>query len=188
MTVENQSQQTAPTAEFVSQAEFARRRGCSRAMVTKWKKTGRLVMTDDGQVDVAASEALIGSASDPLRGGDRSAGAGRKKTTGASTDDGYVRERTREAKARADKMEIELAEKAGALVRRDLVEAAIFDLSRRAMEALRNMPDRLAPGLAVASEPGEVRGTLEAEIERVCGELARSVDQVFQDASAEDAS
>ncbi|MEH3117137.1 MAG: hypothetical protein PGN25_05875 [Methylorubrum populi] len=43
-------------AAFVSQAEFARRRGVSKKTVTEWKQKGLLTMTEAGLVDVDASE------------------------------------------------------------------------------------------------------------------------------------
>jgi hypothetical protein len=53
---------------FVSQAEFARYRGCSRFAVTHWKRLGLLVMRD-GLVDVEASEKLIDARPEKFRGG-----------------------------------------------------------------------------------------------------------------------
>lgn len=40
----------------MTQAEFARHRGVSKAIVTKWKGQGLLALTDDGRVDVEATE------------------------------------------------------------------------------------------------------------------------------------
>jgi len=45
----------AASAKFLSQAEFARRRGVSRKSVTVWKAKGLLILSADGQVDVPAS-------------------------------------------------------------------------------------------------------------------------------------
>jgi hypothetical protein len=56
-------------ALFVSQAEFARRRGVSRKTVTVWKDQGKLVLDADGKVDVAATEALLGQRPETYRGG-----------------------------------------------------------------------------------------------------------------------
>ena len=61
---------TQPTAQvIVSQAEFARLRGVSRATVTHWKRAGRLLLTDDGKVNVAASEELLSQRPETYRGG-----------------------------------------------------------------------------------------------------------------------
>ena len=54
---------------IVSQAEFARLRGVSRATVTHWKNAGRLLLTSEGKVDVAASEELLAQRPERYRGG-----------------------------------------------------------------------------------------------------------------------
>ncbi|WP_348273091.1 hypothetical protein [Methylobacterium sp. 174MFSha1.1] len=43
-------------AATMTQAEFARHRGVSKAIVTKWKGQGLLAMASDGQVEVEATE------------------------------------------------------------------------------------------------------------------------------------
>jgi hypothetical protein len=58
----------------VSKAEYARMRGVSDAYVSKLRRKGRLVLTDDGRVRVAESDALIARTRDPSRGGKRSPG------------------------------------------------------------------------------------------------------------------
>ena len=40
----------------MTQAEFARHRGVSKAIVTKWKGQGLLALTEDGRVEVEATE------------------------------------------------------------------------------------------------------------------------------------
>lgn len=54
---------------FVSQADFARRRGVSKKTVTDWKGKGLLVMTADGKVDVEASEWNLDQRPATYRGG-----------------------------------------------------------------------------------------------------------------------
>jgi phage terminase Nu1 subunit (DNA packaging protein) len=59
-----------PTANvIVSQAEFARLRGVSRATVTHWKNAGRLLLNTEGKVDVDASEKLLALRPAVYRGG-----------------------------------------------------------------------------------------------------------------------
>ena len=50
-----------------TQADFARRLGVSRSHVTGLKHAGRLVLTDNGLVDVDASIARIDATRDPNR-------------------------------------------------------------------------------------------------------------------------
>jgi hypothetical protein len=54
--------------DFVSQAEFSRRRGVSRKSVTVWRRYGLVVMRG-GLVDVDASEARLAERPDIIKGG-----------------------------------------------------------------------------------------------------------------------
>lgn len=53
----------------MTQAEFARRRGVSKAVVTKWKAQGLLTITGSGLVDVEASEWSLDQRPATYRGG-----------------------------------------------------------------------------------------------------------------------
>ncbi len=53
----------------MGQAEFARHRGVSKAVVTKWKGQGLLALTDDGKVDVEATEWNLDQRPASYRGG-----------------------------------------------------------------------------------------------------------------------
>lgn len=53
----------------MGQAEFARHRGVSKAIVTKWKSQGLLALTADGKVDVEATEWKLDQRPANYRGG-----------------------------------------------------------------------------------------------------------------------
>lgn len=53
--------------EHVSKAEYARLKGWNRSTVTRAADAGRLVLTGDGKVDVAASDARYAETADPGR-------------------------------------------------------------------------------------------------------------------------
>lgn len=53
----------------MSQAEFARHRGVSKAIVTKWKGQGLLSLADDGKIDVEATEWNLDQRPANYRGG-----------------------------------------------------------------------------------------------------------------------
>lgn len=54
---------------FLTQSKFAERRGVSRKSVTDWKSKGLLVFSDDGRVDVDASEWNLDQRPAKYRGG-----------------------------------------------------------------------------------------------------------------------
>ncbi len=188
-------------SQFVTRSEFARIRGCSQPYVTKLGHQGRLVLDASGKlVDVAATIALLERTDDPARGGDRtskpatatsapvsaaqdagqgSAPAAAPAAAGGDTqprtpdsDGAYKTAATRERITKARLAELELAEKAGTLVRRAEVEAAIFGLSRQAMDALDAIPDRLSAQLAAVTDPAAVHKLLSDELRNVMRDLA----------------
>ena len=55
--------------KFLSQAAFAKRRGVSKKTVTVWKQKGFVKLTDDGTVDVEASEWELDQRPATYRGG-----------------------------------------------------------------------------------------------------------------------
>lgn len=55
--------------EFINQAGFARMHQVTRKSVTKWKSRGLVVVTADGRVDVAKSNALLAQRPAVYRGG-----------------------------------------------------------------------------------------------------------------------
>ncbi|MCJ2034540.1 hypothetical protein, partial [Methylobacterium sp. J-068] len=56
-------------AKFLSQADFARRRGVSRKTVTGWKQKGILVLGEAGLIDVEATEWALDQRPANYRGG-----------------------------------------------------------------------------------------------------------------------
>lgn len=55
--------------KFLSQADFARARNVSRKTVTGWKQRGLLVLTEDGKIDVEATEWNLDQRPSTYRGG-----------------------------------------------------------------------------------------------------------------------
>jgi hypothetical protein len=151
---------------LVSQADYARRRGCSESMVSKFKEQGRLVIVD-GLVDIEESDKLIAETVDPTRGGDRSG------SSSGSAAPGSLHEATRrERMAKAERAELELEELRGELVRRRGVDREAFARARVARGELLLVPDLLADGFAAETDREVIRRRLEEEITRVCNKLA----------------
>ena len=184
----------------VTRAEFARLRGCSAPYVTKLGHQGRLVLTETGLIDVAKTVALLDATDDPARGGDRTGkatpppappapaarvpaataagvvpvGAQPSLAGGSGDSPAYRNAATRERIAKARLAELDLAEKAGNLVRRDEVEAAVFGLARQAQEALDAIADRLSTQLAAESDPALVHKMLATELRLVKQQIAEA--------------
>ena len=169
-----------PTLPELSQKDFAALRGVSEPMVVKWKRKGRLVMSEDGKrVRVAESIALLEATRDPGRGGDRTGKAAAAPQGAASapvppdgSDLNYQREAARDKRASAMQRELELAEKAGALVVSVDVEHRIAGHVRAATDYLASSRRRIAPTLALEADARKVEQLLEERDREFCTKLA----------------
>ncbi len=157
----------------MSRAQFARRRSVSRAAVTQWIAAGRVVLTDDGLVDVTASEArLAQSATDRggkreagISGGVQSGGNGRTPRGALPEPGSLLHARTRRAQARGALDTLEYRERIRELVELAEVARALGDLTGPALLQLDGMPDRLDARLAAESDQRKVRQMLTDEID-----------------------
>jgi phage terminase Nu1 subunit (DNA packaging protein) len=172
------------TETGITQAEFAKRRGVSEAMVSRWKSKGYLVL-DGKNVLEAASNARLSSMLDPARGGDRS---GKVQSLakppaapmvhdntlpdGKPEDLNYQREAARDKRASAKQRELDLAKSAGELVLASDVEHRIAHHVRGAIDHLASRRRRLAPKLALEADPRKVEQLLEESDREFCTALA----------------
>lgn len=83
-----------------------------------------------------------------------------------------IREAALTERVRRELLEHELQMKKGELVRAADVRQAANEKARIARDALLAIPDRLAPLVAVESDPAKVHALLATEMRRVCAELA----------------
>jgi hypothetical protein len=165
-------------AEFdpneISKLEFAKRIQRDPALVTRWRKVGKLVMSADGKrVCVRESLARLQLSLDPARGGQRGAsGAPRCIAAPASPavritdaaaamgDLNYQREAARDKRASAQQRELELAKSAGELGEVATVQHRFADHTRVALDFLASRR-RLTLTLALESDPRKVEALLE---------------------------
>lgn len=141
----------------VSQAEFARRLGVNRAYVTRLKQAGRLVVNEEGKVDVEASLMRIretgGSRPDVaqrfahIRGSDVSAPSAERTATEDPIGESYQRARAIKEKFLALTAKAEYERLMRTLVPREEVVAALDDLVATLHATLESLPHRLAPRL-----------------------------------------
>lgn len=173
----------------VSFKAFARILDRAPSYVTQLKDAGRLVMTDDGKVDVDASLALIRDTADPAKDGVRARhaaarGHGEAAANGddeAPTDfEPQSSDAKRRAKALADAAELDARKKQreellelGQLLQVDDVVAAVRGAATTLRNGLENLSNTLAPELAAESDEGKVRVILADAIEHALEELSR---------------
>lgn len=178
----------------MSQGEFARHRGVSEPMVSRWKAKGYLVMTPEAKVDVAATQELLARVLDPARGGKRGATpagagaalqpapapaparAGRAAAAASGESDAdkanYNLQAARERRAKAQLAELELAREAGALVDAEEVRSQIAGRVGDARNALMQIGRRVSAQLALLDNARDIEAVLDEECRRVCDVLA----------------
>jgi len=181
-----------------TQADFARRLGVSRSHVTGLKHAGRLVLTDNGLVDVDASIARIDATRDPNRDdvANRHAAARERLQTAptpaspashatdsrqpappesthhADPDESISYQAARTVKERyaAKTAKLEYERAIGLLVERAAVEAAVEDIMTTVRQSLEQQPHRLAP-LLIGKDLDAIRATLRQETAHILGAM-----------------
>ena len=175
---------------WVTLSEWARRRGCSKAMLSKAIAAGKVPSARRFGVNLAVdpvkAEAELQASTDSTRGGDRTPRRGRppgsknkKQETEtpplppppdpdegdpAAPPENLTQAKTRHEIIKASLAELELAEKEGRLVDRSKVEAQAFRVARLVRDNMLNIPDRLAGTLAALTDPHQVHEALTKEI------------------------
>lgn len=172
----------------LSKTEYAKLRGWGKSYIAKLGKQGRLVLTDDGKVDVEATDARIEATADPSKQGvaDRWAakrGEPQEPSTGddAGTDLGGYDYQAARAKHETHKARIaglEEAQLTGRLLDAERVIQALTDNAAAMRAVLERLPDRIAPVLAAESDPRRVHQLLDDEVGRVLDELSRIAEQL----------
>ena len=179
----------------LTQSAFARHLGVDRAHVSRLKKTGRLVMTPDGdRVLVAESEARIAATADPgkvavaerhaaKRAGQAAAAVDGHKAAKTEAEPGepeapeqpgmpdYQKARARKETANADIAEMEARTRAGQLMETAAVMAAVADAGTTFRTHFATLPTILAPQLAAMADENQIRLLLEDHVEQALGEL-----------------
>lgn len=185
----------------LTQAEYAKHRGCSAVAVHKAIKAERITTFDDGSIDPeiadiqwaknsrarvrttptpAAATPAIAAAPMPGDLVDQASGTAPAPdadpapagATSLASDPSYQDARARQAQADARTAELKLAELEGQLVRVDQVHAAFAGKLAPVREALLQIPARIAPLLASQSDSGRIQTMLEAEIHQVLAPLS----------------
>lgn len=174
--------------QLITQAEYARRRGVSRAAVTQAVKAGRITLID-GKVDpevadiqwarntdaaqqrgAAAQASMSTSSSAAIAPRTGSRGGSEKGDEGGGAD--LHDARARREQALAELAELELAEKRGELVSVAEVEKALVSKILGVRDSLDTLADRLSPLLAAESDPAKVYAMLRGEIRQVLAQLS----------------
>jgi len=175
----------------VSQAEFARMEGEARSYITALKGADRLVMTEDGKVDVEASRARIAGTSDPNRDdvAQRHAENRQAAPVEASQSDkigsSYQAARAVKEKFSAMQAKLEYERAIGKVVEKSEVEGAIADVVTAFRQRLENLPHRIAPEI-VGKDLDAIRATLKQEVFGALAEMEREFSKRIEQMGSEE--
>jgi hypothetical protein len=172
------------TPATLSLAAFARLHGVAKATVTGWKQRGYLVLTADGRVDVAASDAMLAARPSTSRGGVTKVRPGKPVEGGGATADdeqlgdagnpaGWSRQealRQREiAQAQLARIEADIA--AGLVVPKAEVVGIVRAEYAVVRTAFLGMASKLAHRLAAATSPEAAGALVDGEVRSILGAL-----------------
>lgn len=169
---------------LITQAEYARRRGCSKQAVSKAVKTGRVTLID-GLIDQEIADREWARNTDPdqqERGAPeqfevtqaRAQASAEPPPTAekADYDPRLVDAKARTERLRADLLEMEIREKRAELIDADAARRVQFNLARSTRNAILAVPSRLAPLLAPIADAAEIERMLDAELRQICQQIA----------------
>jgi hypothetical protein len=141
---------------------YAKRRGCSHKAVQKALASGRIPRLPDGTIDPDAADRAWHETTAPRM---RPIGVGATRTAGPApapsgahvVDRGsYERTRTVKLAIEAQRAQIELEQRRGALISRDRAVNKAFSFARLLRDAWQAWPARIGPQLAARFEIDEV--------------------------------
>jgi hypothetical protein len=160
---------------LITQAEYAKHRGCSEAAVSKAIKAGRISLID-GKIDASVADMQwarnsrvragsgrpvpAGALPGPLAG---DAGVGAGDPDAQPGGDDYWNSRSRREAAEAELAEIELAEKTNQVIAVKAVEAVWAQALASMREHLLQVRARLAPLLAAETDAFAIDQLLDLE-------------------------
>lgn len=173
---------------LMTKGAFAKRRGVGASAVSNWAGRDLLVMAEDPEkpgrllIDVARTEARLNAKLDPARGrpkaGDSQpqgdlplAAPSEKAASGGSLAD----VRTDLIRQQTEKLQLENAAKAGALVPFEEYARRASEFGRVARERMLSVVRSQAEWLGACKDPRAVVAQLEDEIERAFADLAAQI-------------
>jgi hypothetical protein len=171
--------------------EFADLLGVKPSYVTKLKQADRLVLLEDGRVDVEASQQRIEDTRDPNRddvqrrhaearraaeAGEETAGEDNAETAAEDNSVGYTKSRAMKEQYLALSAKLEYERASGKLVETEAVKRAGDEAGTALRAVLENLPDQLAPLLAPVTDEAKVHALLVENIEIILLEISGKME------------
>lgn len=153
-------------SEYITQAEYARRKGVTPQTIFIWKKQKRIVMAGR-KVDVAASDKRLKATECP----GNKAGANERAGKQPEEAKDFYQSRAELQAIKVELAQIELDQAQGVLILREDAEKTAFENGRRFRDAMMGLPDQYADRLAQVSDVREMREALRLMLTDAIGGL-----------------
>ena len=157
--------------EFVSQAEYARRKDVSRQYINKLVQTGRIPTDEKKRINPDVADEVLRLDADPARKlteEDDDAGVDLETSpAGDSEMVSFTRIRTAKEGFNAKLAELDYRQKAGQLVRVDEVEKETFETARLVRDRFLALPQEVAGALVNLNDENEIKKFLRLKIRDV---------------------
>lgn len=169
----------------LNQIEFARHIGVAKSYVTALKKSGRLVMTASGLVEVEASIDLIAKTADPNRDDVAQRHAAQRETQSApppaedsaneKIGNSYQAARAVNEKYKALNAKLEYEKNKGDLIPKADVDFVLSDYGATLRGMMENLADRLAPVVYPLTTLEETHTALEEAATAILAEISEAM-------------
>lgn len=180
---------------FLTKSEFAERRGWAKSYVTKLDRQDRLVLTEDGKIDVVATEALLDESSDPSKGPvaarhevkrlereqeqsrdaevtDKTPAVAQPSTL-SGVERSFQKSKAHREYYLAQQEEMNFYKLQGNLVERKPVEDAAYAAGRMVRDLMFGLAPQLAAELAAMTDPWQIEKHLTGAFRRVFEDAIR---------------
>lgn len=174
---------------LVTQAEYARHRGCSRESVRKAVATGRIsAFGPEQRINVALADTQWAQNTRPRAAPGRASAAA--PPPAAATPNGapaYDVSRARREHAQAQIAEVALQRELGGLLARDEVLHVVADAATTLRARLEALPDQLAHELAGLTDEAAIHARMSGFIEDLLTEMSESFAKAARAATGAEA-
>lgn len=162
----------------MSQTEYAEYRGFSKQAVSKHKMAGRLVFLDNGNIDVASSDAKLDAEMDPAFTGNADVQKGCKRGFDVDVGEGHLNPQAFSERKlyrfnlQIQRDELAMEKERGKIVYRISVEKAFSAKILAVITRLQRVPRRLAAKLALESDRLKCETMVERELTEAVEEFS----------------
>jgi regulator of replication initiation timing len=171
----------------LNQTQFAKHIGVTKGYITQLKQAGRLVIAENGFVDVEASQLRIKDTEDANRDDVKARheierrtqaneAAAKKATIKDINHVTFSEGRAKEQHYKSLQAELEYKKSIGELVAVHEMQMAVADVITTFRQSLENIPHLLAPTL-IGKDLDFIRATLKAEMLNALVELEKTFDE-----------